>query len=74
MKQVLLGGALESVLAAAAERPPSEDSPRTDACVLLVGLRRSFTARLRGRSSANLQVCRDPGKAKALHYTNEKPR
>ena len=45
MKQVLLGGALESVLAAAAERPPSEDSPRTDTRVLLVGLRRSFTGR-----------------------------
>src|ERR1700687_3206324 len=41
----LLDSALESVLAAAAERPPSEDSPRTDARGFLVGLRRSFTAR-----------------------------
>jgi hypothetical protein len=28
--------------------------------------------RLRGTSSANLQVCRDHGKAKALHYTGRK--
>ena len=40
MKQVL---GFRICLSAAAERPPSEDSPHTDPRVLLVGLRRSFT-------------------------------
>jgi hypothetical protein len=43
MKQVLLGSALEAVLAAAAEWPPGEDSPHAHSPFLLVGFRRSFT-------------------------------
>ena len=49
------GGALESVLASAAERPPSEDSPLTDTRVCLVGLRRRFTESLPQNETINAE-------------------